>query len=230
MSAFIVSEYVVLKSVCKKKKERGNKWSTGGKGWGKGQRHGGVKLHSSGSVVLWGSWFVAGCSQVAEEGWGCMVGADSGWAPWGTDTLDAGRVEQECKRRQWTERGERDGRFHKEQGFHRSSSLALLFLFARDVLTINQADGGMVWKDKSDQSSSCFKPSVVPLPREQNPYSFILYRQQDPGGSDPSSLFSYCLWPPPIPPPLCALGWSHPWHLDVCWKSLLNKEIHLWLN
>lgn len=225
MSAFIVSEYVVLKFVCKKKKKK-NKWPTGGKGKEEGQKHGGVRLHTA---VLWfceeaGLW--PGAAKQLRKAGGCIVGADSGWAPWGTDTLDAGRVEWEPKRRQWAERGERDGRFHKEQGFHRSSSLALLFLFAPDVLTINQEDRGMVWKDKSAQSSPCFKPSVVPLLREQNPYSFIPTANKTPGDLSPPP-FSLILYDSlRIPPPLCALGWNHPWHLDVCWKSLLNKEIH----
>lgn len=167
------------------------------------------------------------CGRVQRSCWGRLGGAwweQTQAEPLGAQ-IDAGRVEREPRRRQWTEWDETDGRFHKEQGFHRSSSLALLFLFALDVLTISQADRGMVWKDKSAQSSPCFKPSVVPLPQEQNPSSFIFYHQQDPRRSDPFP------WPPfPTPPPLCALGWNHPWHLDVCWKSLLNKEIHPWLN
>lgn len=88
---------------------------------------------------------MARCSEVAEEGWGGCTGADS-LSPVGHRYLRRRQSRVRfTPRGDRAERDERDGeRFHREQGFHRSSSLALLFLFAPDVLTVNQADRGMV--------------------------------------------------------------------------------------
>lgn len=159
-----------------------------------------------------------------------MVGADSGWAPWGTDTLDAGRIEREPKRRQWAVRGERDGRFHKEQGSTEAPHWLCYFCLPAMYSQLTKQTGG--WSERINRIRVL--PALDPLlcHRLENKIHTLLFSSANKTPGDlPPAPFSLIVYDPlPIPPPLCALGWNHPWHLDVCWKSLLNKEIHLWLN
>ena len=207
MSAFIVSEYAVL-NLYVKNRINGPQVARAKKRWFRG--------------------FVRKlvCGQVQRSSWGRLGGAwweQTQAEPLGAQ-IDAGRVEREPRRRQWTEWDETDGRFHKEQGSTEAPRWLCHFSLPPMYSQFAKQTGG--WSERINQLRVL--PALSPLLCHclENKIHPLLFStaNKTPGDQTPPPD------PLPTPPPLCALGWNHPWRLDVCWKSLLNKEIHPWLN